>query len=464
MKILFASWECAPFFKLGGLGDVARSLPKALFSLGIDVRVVLPFYKVLKIFNQQKILVSELTIEYDRKPIKINVYQINFIDAPIPVYLLENHEFFDKPNGDTFFVFSLAVSTLIEKQILKWVPDIIHCNDHHTGFIPFFIKHKKLAVKSIFTIHNIFFQGTAPVQILDKLHIEHTACRLIQWEIEAKKINSLLEGVIHADIVTTVSPTYAKEILTEEYGYGLDDVLRGEEAKITGIQNGIDYDTKNPSTDKNITYHYSTDTFQAEKAKNKAYLQKTIGFAQEPNIPLIGFIGRFDARQKGLDIMHKMLRRIDLSGYQFIFLGSGNQEWEERFLWLSSFYPNNIYCKFSFDELFASEMYAASDFLLVPSKFEPCGLIQMIAMHYGTLPIARATGGLKDSITDGIDGYLFQNYSSEELEKRLLDAINIFQNDKTKHETMIRAAMQKDFSWTKSAKEYMKLYNKLLEK
>ena len=269
-----------------------------------------------------------------------------------------------------------------------------------------------------------------------------------------------------------MSPTYAKEIFTEEYGCGLDEIIRNEGQKISGILNGIDYDSRDPIKDKNINFHYGVEKPVAlypykihspaeGKWLNKKFLQDKLGFDISSEIPLIGFIGRFESKQKGLDIMHKMIRRINLEKYQFIILGQGEVEWEDQFLWLASFYKKNVSYISIFDKKIATQIYAGADFLLVPSKFEPCGLIQMIAMRYGTLPIARSTGGLKDSIIDGVDGFLFKKYSSFDLEIKIKKAVEIWKNDKNKINNMIFNAMKKDFTWDKSAKEYIKLYNKL---
>ena len=334
------------------------------------------------------------------------------------------------------------------------------------------IKHNNLKFKTLLTIHNLNHQGKYSIDVIKRTGMDHSKCRVIQWETKKKQINFLLEGIIHADLVNAVSPTYAKEIFTEEYGSGLDEIIRNEGQKISGILNGIDYDSRDPMKDKNINFHYglkSTDVNFSYKIHspiegkklNKAFLQEKLGFTVSDEIPLIGFIGRFESKQKGLDIMHKMIRRVNLQKFQFVILGQGEVEWEDQFLWLASFYKKNVSYISVFDKRIASQIYAGADFLLVPSKFEPCGLIQMIAMRYGTLPIARATGGLKDSIIDGVDGFLFKKYSSFDLEKKMKKAVEIWKHDKNKINEMIVNAMKKDFTWDKSAKEYIKLYNSL---
>lgn len=473
MRVLFAVWELAPFFQVGGLGDVARSLPKTLYSQDVDIRIVLPYYKALKLHRLRRKEIKTFSITYDKKKEKIILYQIHFLDSNLPVYIIKNKKYLDMPNKDIFPFFNLVIIDILEKNYLSWQPEIIHCNDNHGGLVPFIIKHKNLPYKTLLTIHNLTHQGKMSPGSIIKMGIDPRKCRVIRWEIKKRQINRLLEGIIHADLVNTVSPTYAKEILTEEYGAGLDEIIRNEKQKISGILNGIDYDSRCPLKDKNIIYHYNATEVKEDysykiysplegKKMNKKFLQEKLGLTVSEEIPLIGFIGRFDSKQKGIDLIHKMICRINLKKFQFVILGQGEVEWVERFNWLASFYEKNVAYISVFDSRLASQIYAGSDFLLVPSKYEPCGLIQMIAMRYGTISIARATGGLKDSIIDGKDGFLFKKYSSFELEKALKRAINIWKNHKNDYKNMIVNAMIKDFSWDKSAKEYIDLYKKLI--
>ena len=472
MKVLFAVWELVPFFQVGGLGDVAKSLPKNLHAQGVDVRVILPFYKALKLHRLQKKEVKKFNVIYDGKKEKVVIYQIHFLDKNIPIYIIKNEKWLDVPSKDTFAFYDLCVYEILKNNYLSWVPEIVHCHDHHAGLIPLLIRHNNLKFKTLLTIHNLNHQGKSSIDVIKRMGLNHSNCRVIQWETKKKQINFLLEGIIHADLVNAVSPTYAKEIFTEEYGSGLDEIIRNEGQKISGILNGIDYDSRDPLKDKSINYHYGVEKTNTNypykiyspiegKSLNKKFLQEKLGFVVSDRIPLIGFIGRFESKQKGLDIMHKMIRRVNLERFQFVILGQGEVEWEDQFLWLASFFKKNVSYISIFDKRIASQIYAGIDFLLVPSKFEPCGLIQMIAMRYGTLPIARATGGLKDSIGDGVDGFLFKKYSSFELEKTLKKAVEIWKNDKKRINNMIISAMKKDFSWDKSAKEYIKLYKKL---
>ena len=473
MKVLFTVWELAPFFHVGGLGDIARSLPKALYSSKVDIRVILPYYKALKLFKLKREKIKTFSIIYDKKKEKVTLYQIHFLDANLPVYIIQNKKYLNVPNNDIFPFFNLAIMEILEKNYLSWQPEIIHCNDNHEGLIPFLVKHKKLPYKTLLTIHNLTHQGKMSPDFIKKMGVDPGKCRVIRWEIKKRQINRLLEGIVHADLVNTVSPTYAKEILTEKYGAGIDELIRNERQKISGILNGLDYDTRCPQKDKNIIYHYNETEAKGDypykiyppfegKKMNKEFLQEKLGLTVSNETPLIGFIGRFDSKQKGIELIHKMIRRVNLKKFQFAILGEGEVEWVERFNWLARFYEKSVAYVSVFDDRLASQIYAAADFLLVPSKYEPCGLIQMIAMRYGTIPIARATGGLKDSIIDGVDGFLFEDYSSFDLEKKLKDAVEIWQNNKKKYQSMVLAAMTKDFSWNKSAKEYINLYKKLL--
>ncbi len=466
MKILFAVWELDPFIKVGGLGDVATSLPRALSNLGIDIRIVIPFYKALKLSRSRKKFIKQFTLKYAGKLEKVEVFQVTHPVSKIPVYLLKNSQYLDTPVfPDTFAFFDKSIVTMVADNHLSWIPEILHCNDLHTGLIPLLLKENKVSIKTMLTIHNLTFQGRTSLDILTKIGLEHNKCQVVQWEIESRQINFLLEGITHADIITTVSPTYAKEIMTEEYGAGLEEVLRAKEGRIFGVLNGIDDHRRETMRlphikDPNLlSQKYS---WEERKKLNKLHLQKKLGLTVDESIPLLAFIGRFDPKQKGIDILHKMLRTIDLSGYEFVILGVGNLEWEERFQWLDTFYPKNIACTFVFNDILAHQMYAASDFILIPSKFEPCGLIQMIAMCYGTLPIAHKTGGLIDSIKNGYNGFLFDNYSSESLRETVEKAVNIWRHEKKKYQEMEENALSTDFSWDKSAKEYLRLYEKMI--
>lgn len=476
MKILFVTWELDPLIKLGGLGDVARTLPASVLDLGHDIRTILPFYKAIRFGKTKKKNISIFEMDFVGKKEKVEIFQVLHPYNHVPVYLVRNKNYLDvAKNTDTFAFFCKAVVEAIMKEKLSFTPEIIHCNDYHTGLIPLLLKLNNLSTKTLLTIHNLAYQGRSGLDILEKLGVEKSNARLFKWEIKSKQVNFLVEGIIHADIINTVSPSYAKEILTEEYGAGVDDILRGKEGRLFGILNGIEVGLRSRHSNSFIAYPYLNNdiagttskhkkifSWQEGKKLNKILLQKRLKLTVNPNIPLSAFIGRFASSQKGLDILHRMLRRVNLNKMQFVILGTGDKDWEERFQWLSSFYPKSISTNFVFDEKLARLIYAGADFMLIPSKFEPCGLIQMVAMRYGTLPIAHKTGGLKDSIKDNVNGFLFDKYSSYSLEHTLNKAIGIKTGDKERFDKMMREAMSTDFSWIRSAREYVELYQKLL--
>ena len=475
MNVLFVVWENAPFFKIGGLGDIARSLPGALKTMDVDIRVIIPYYKVVKFGRNNKTKIGDYSFSYGGKNTKVEIWQALNPYTKVIGYFLKNKKYLDVVLPmETWGFFDKAVVELIKSKILNWTPDIVHVNDGHGGLIPLLIKQEKLAIKTMLTIHNLAHQGKVPVDIIKRMGIDPNLCKILQWEIKSRQINFLQEAIIHADIITTVSPTYAKEILTEEVGYGLHEILRGREGLIYGILNGIDIDWRHTARDPAVRFPYGPEEkridgkieyydWRVGKPLDKEFLQKKLGLKIGKDIPMLCFIGRLSEAQKGLDILHRMLRRVDQTKFQFVVLGTGEKEWEERFQWLSTFYPKYISCNFKFDDTLAHQIYAASDFIVIPSRYEPCGLIQMIAMLFGTIPIAHKTGGLKDSIKEGFNGFLFSAYSSEALEQKVIEAVTMWKNDRTTYETMVEHALTTDFSWKKNAKEYLTLYQKLLE-
>ncbi len=473
MKILFAVWEIAPFFKVGGLGDVARALPGALKELGIDIRVIIPYYNAVKFRRYRKHLTGKLYVEYAGRKEKVEIFQLLHPLNQFPVIFLKNKRYLDTVvSGDTFAFFDKTVVEIVARDTLDFYPDVIHCNDNHAGLIPLLVKEYGLKCKTLLTLHNLAHQGAGKTELFQKMGINFRKSSLVRWEIKTKQVNSLMEGIIHADAINAVSPTYAKEILTEEYGMGLEEVLRGKEARVFGILNGINLNQRyikkiHPmpfykADGRGAINNEDLEECISKKKIIKRHLQRSLGLKVNEKIPMFCFIGRLDPNQKGLDILHKMLRRLDLEKYQFVLLGSGNTDWEERFGWLSTFYPKNISCKFVFDEELAYRIYASADFIVVPSKYEPCGLIQMIAMSFGTIPVARKTGGLKDSVMDGVNGYLFEKYSSVALEHAIKKASGIYKNDFKRHKEMIRGVLVCDFTWKKSAEEYLRLYERLV--
>lgn len=473
-NVLFAVWEVEPFLKVGGLGEVARSLPRALHALGVDVRLIVPNYKALKTFGQRKTRVAVIRVPYGKQTLMVTVHKIRFLNADMPVYLVGNRQYLDRPITETFTVFSAAVVEAIQQNIFgAWKPDVIHCNDNHCGAIPLLVKARRLPIKTILTIHCISHQRRYPVAVAEKLRIPKEMLSLVRWETKKKQFNTMLEGIVNADWVNTVSPTYLKEIQTEECGAGLDEVMKKYRFKTSAILNGIDYVLKNPATNQELAVRYSAkmrdsvaDASVVEptegKILNKKALQIRLGLPVTASTPIIGYIGRLDEGQKGIELIHRMIVRKTLSDCQFVIMGQGNEGWEERFHTLQAFNPDHVAVITRYDDGLASLIYAGSDFLMIPSYFEPCCLIQMNAMRYGALPIARSTGGLTDTVIDGKNGFTFQESTSAALAASITTALKVKTTNSKRFSRMVTSAMQRDFSWKESAKKYLELYRKIL--
>ena len=388
MRVLFPVWELEPFIKVGGLGAVARSLPNALKQAGVDIRVVLPHYKATKMFHQRKQVLGTMYVLYGGKLIPITVSVISFLHTDIPVYLLANKHYFDKPIPETFAVFAGAVAQLVTSKLLQgWRPDVVHCNDNHCGLIPLLFNVQNIKIKTLLTIHCLSHQRKSPVVFATRLGIPIGKLRLSQWETKQKQLNFMTEGITHADMVTTVSPTYLKEIQTEELGVGLDDLGRENISKTTAILNGIDYTLHDPSTNVVLAKRYNLQSdLEQVKRVNKAYLQKKFGLPVKRDVTVIGFVGRLDVNQKGIDVLHRMISREEFDKCQFVIMGHGKESWEERFGTLATFLPNTVSVRTTYDEDLASLIYAGSDYVLIPSHFEPCCLIKY-AMGTGQSPL-----------------------------------------------------------------------------
>ena len=409
----------ASLAKVGGLGDVMGSLPKALKKNGVDAEVVIPRYEHISKKNFKLVCrLGRKTVVYAARKKGVKVFLIDnkkYLSRG-PVYFERTAFAGGKKEIDRFLFFSKAVFELIRCSFFK--PDIVHANDWHTGFL---VKLLKSSPKVVFTIHNLANQG---------------AWRGKNW---------MAEGIKSADFVTTVSPTYAKEILTKEYGEGLERFLkkRAGEKKLKGILNGIDY------------------SFWPSKKRDKIKFQEKLGLFKNKNAPIFGLVARLTS-QKGINLIVPLVRKlIKKYGAEFVFLGQGEEENEKTLLKLAEAYPKNVFTKIGFDEKLAREIYANCDFFLMPSLFEPSGLGQMISMRYGTIPVARATGGLKDSITDGKTGFLFKEKSPQALLGAMKRALGVFYQ-KRKLESMRQNCKKQDFGWNISAKAYKKIYQKLL--
>ncbi len=450
---------------------MAGSLPKALERLGVEIDVVVPKYGEIK--NTQLEKRREITIEFAQALEKVIVWQTELPNSNVKVILLENEHYLSTGEHqafagtvseiERFAFFSKAIVGLIthHPQLIT-PPDLLHLNDWHVSLVPL-LSEEACRLPSLLTIHNISYQGQAPLDLLQKLDLKTTSCRVLSWDAQNRDIDILMEGIIHADFVNTVSPTYAREIKTPEFGFGIEEVLKGKEGRVVGILNGLDYEVWNPETDKNINFQYSSSDFQLGKTKNKLFLQKQLGLEVKENMPLLAFIGRLEPKQKGLDILYEAMEQLlPEKSFQFVLLGTGNKEWEERFNNETMKQFSNFVFMARFDEKLAHQIYAGADIILVPSRFEPCGLPQMIAMRYGALPLVRKTGGLADSVRDSVNGFVFEEYSGEALTNKIKEAIEKVKNQKPKIK-MTKEAMQQDFSWDKSARDYLQLYKLILK-
>src|SRR3989338_1336879 len=479
MNVLLTAHEAAPFYKWGGLGDFTGSLPKALNKIGLDVRVVIPFYQIVREdFNKNKFgvkeeKIGEFSIHFGQGRKHIGIYNSYFPKTNIPVYFLSNKPFlsYSGPRGrnkkiDQFAFFDLAVSHFIPWLVTneKWKPQIIHCNDWHTALVPLILQKKlNISVPTLLTIHNLRHQGRGSLKVLDLLDIKDEDVKTLRRGNPVTEINVLGEGIMHATRVSTVSPTYAKEIFENNDGnpirYFLDrrEKDRGKKDKIIGILNGIDYEEWNPKVDKFIFHQYDQENFEDGKKNNKEDLLKSLVLEY---VPTFCFIGRM-ANQKGIDLLIKAVKKIENFDFNLIILGSGRPSIEKAVVKFASLYPTKVRAQIVYDEVMAHKLYAGCDFIIIPSHYEPCGLIQMIAMKYATLPVVSRTGGLKDSVSNGKNGFLFKKNSIFSLIKAIKKTLSMFKNKKH-FKNMLMNAIKTDFSWDKSAILYKKLYEDMI--
>lgn len=470
LKVLFVAAELTPLAKVGGLADVIGALPKVLNQLNVDVRIVIPKYSIIDSKKYKPQLIKRgIKIKFDNRQETFDLYQTILPHSSVIIYLIDQKKYlghggvYPSPDASSsgtaseahrFIFFSLAVLNIFKP--LHWQPDILHCHDWHVGLVPALIKLFKLKISTLLTIHNLAYQGVYQKKVVAKLLNNKFNLNNLTSPRTKPVINCLEQGILHADLINTVSPTYAKEILTKEFGCGLEKDLQIKKSKLSGILNGLDLDHFNPWTDPDIKYNYSPDDLTG-KFKNKKVLQKVCSFKNK-NLPIIGLVSRL-AEQKGFDLIIKIVENLLKHPCQIVLLGTGDHYYEKFFKKLAKKYKN-LNAKIGFDAKFAQQIYAGSDLFLMPSRFEPCGLGQMIAMSYGTLPIVRATGGLKDTVKHLRNGFVFKKYNKEELLKSCLIAIKNFRQ-KNKHLQMVKNAMSQNFSWDKSARKYIKLYNKL---
>ncbi|AHB40495.1 MAG: Glycogen synthase [candidate division WWE3 bacterium GW2011_GWE2_43_18] len=465
MKVLLAASEVAPIIKIGGLGDVIGALPKALEKISVNVDVIAPFFPSAKTEGLQLYKSFDLHVPFANKNNVVEVFKTKLPNSNVDLYLLKNEEYF-VAGGSSFFANNITETQMFaffDKAVVEYVKSslntygIVHCNDWHTGLVTTMLKDElgNERPRTLFTIHNLNYQGIGGPALLRDTGIVPGEHPLIDWDLADGDLNMMQQGVTSSDYINTVSPSYAKEILTREFGSGFDDILRSREGRLSGILNGIDYSAQPRGYDINSAE-------EGKKRAKKVLLERLKIAPEYKDTPVFSFIGRIDAFQKGLDILFEGLRELLKQDAVFILLGTGDKNWEKKLTELSQdkTISDKFSCNITFDIELANLMYAGSDFLVVPSKYEPCGLIQMIAMWYGTLPIVHDVGGLKDTVKNGETGFVFNRYSSQALLTSMKEALSVYRTEKM--QKMIPASMKKDFGWEQSAVEYKKLYERIL--
>ncbi len=494
MKVLLPASEVAPIIKFGGLGDVVGALPKALEKIDVNVDVIVPYFSTAKTQGLKVYKSFDMEVAFDNASHLVSVYATKLPGSYVDVYLLKNSKYFDEPprkahipETEKFVFFSRCVVDFIKSKFNTY--DLIHCNDWHTGMITHLLEEElgEERPATLFTIHNLFYQGEGAENLVEKAGIAGGAHQLIDFDIKDSTLNLMFQGITSSDYISTVSPSYAREVLTAEYGGNFAETLQAREDRLVGILNGIDY-TYFPRKFSHLNVQkYEAHDARFRRGTTKAQLKKDLKIElglKQGDQPLFSFVSRLDPGQKGLDILYESVSTIVNNGGQFVLVGTGDRVWEEKFRALENdakfkaplaLAPrlakapvgacaweakDNVSAKIVFDTKLANDVYQASDFSLIPSKYEPCGLTQMIAMWYGTLPIVREVGGLKDTVKHRQNGFVFKNYSSEDLDKAILEALKVYGTEKQSQ--MVEKAMACDFSWDKSAKIYKELYEKIL--
>lgn len=471
MKVLFVGGEASPFSKTGGLGDVLGSLPKALVKSGVDARVVLPKHKSTKDkFHDQLESVTNYYVKVGYKEEYAGIETL--IYEGVRFYFIDNEYYFGYrdtlyghyDDGERYGFFNDAVLRMLGE--IDFYPDVLHCNDWQTGLIPLMLNQnykqndKYKNIKTILTIHNIAYQGVFSKELMEYLNLEYVNDLEFDYSL-----NFLKTGIQTADFVTTVSETYAEEILYDYYAFRMNSVLESRKEDLYGIINGIDYDSFNPKTDDKIVYNFSLRNYLKGKSENKQHLRNFFSM-EENELPVLGMVSRL-TEAKGFDIIKIIIEDlIKENKLQMVLLGSGDKDIEDYYQGLKEVYPNNVGVYIGYNDEMARKIYAGSDLFLMPSRFEPCGLAQLISLKYGTLPVVRKTGGLKDTInpynkyTGEGNGFGFENYDAGDLLHALNEALEAYY-DKPAWKTLVKRAMNEDFSWEQSAKKYVDLYKKL---
>ncbi|XMB72413.1 glycogen synthase GlgA [Mycoplasmatota bacterium WC30] len=474
INILHVSAECTPFVKIGGLADVVGSLPSEIKRLrGTDVRVFLPFYKAIpNKYKKKTIDVLNFTITLgEEKDVYVGVKTLK--KANIQYYFIDNELFFGlrenvygyADESKRFAYFQKAVLESIPK--IGFIPDIVHVHDWHTGMIPFLLKtnYLNLEAKTVLTVHNLAYQGIFPLEDFKLFNIKYNS----KLEFEGF-LNFLKAGIVSADLVTTVSETYASEILTDYFGYGLQNLLKKKGKNLRGILNGIDYNEFSPESDKLISFNYGLDNIVEGKLENKKALFKELKVNFELDKPVLAIISRL-VSQKGIDLIKRVFdEMLEMDDFYFIVLGSGSKEYEEYFENLEKRYPKKVKAYIGYSNKIAHMIYSGADMFLMPSKFEPCGLGQIIALKYGTIPIVRETGGLVDTVVPyneyekAGNGFSFTNFNAHDMMHVIRYAMHLFYHNPESWNILMKHAMESDFSWAQSARTYRKVYKNLLKK
>ncbi|MCP4426722.1 MAG: glycogen synthase [Chloroflexi bacterium] len=472
MKILFLSAEVAPFAKTGGLGDIGGSLPKALKAMGHDVRVVMPAYQNIESgYPGVEPIPVRLDVPTNFGDIPAGVFQGQLPDSEVPIYFIAEWHLFNRPKlygyWDDPYRFAFFSRAALELAVaLDWQPDVVHAHDWHTAPAIAWLatagqSHPFLNnIPTVFTIHNLAHQGKVSWDVFDYLGIQTHSLH----EEAYGEVNFMARAIYHATLINTVSPTYAREITTPDGGAGMDRLLRHRQFSLHGILNGLDYGVWNPATDPRLAVNYDMDEMDGRlengRRQNRRILQEKANLPQRDDIPLVAMITRLDW-QKGLDITGRVIHQL-MNGFageaQFILLGTGEHEYEQMFAHLAGYHRGKMTAFLDYNAGFAPTIYAGSDIFLMPSLFEPCGLGQMISMRYGSVPVARATGGLADTVQDGITGFTFDHYSAEAFGHALQRAIYFYNTDKEYWRTIQRNGMTANFSWQRSAQGYVQLY------
>lgn len=473
MKVLYVTSEAAPFAKSGGLGDVAGSLPKVLKQKGVDIRVIMPLYRnIHESYKEKMEVIGNFEVEMNWRHQKSEISRLALND--VVYYFVGNNYYFDRDGlygyydeAERYLFFSKAVLDFVPK--FDFWPDIIHCNDWQSAIIPFLLEKQYRThyrqIKTILSIHNIKYQGVyGEDTIMDILGLKKED---LTSDIEFKgDTNMMKAGIYNADWVTTVSPTYARELEYEYYGEGLEGVIKSNKLKITGILNGIDYNTNNPQTDTNLYVNYTKSI--KKKNENKRKFMSELDLKYDEDKPLVGIVSRLD-ELKGIDLITGVIYEIMKLGINLVVLGTGDKKYEDVFRHIHNSFPDTVSVNIKFDSAIASKIYAASDIILMPSRVEPCGLTQIIALKYGAVPLVRRTGGLNDTITkfDVItgegNGFVFNSYNAHEMLSELNRAVCLFRKNRDSWNKLVANTFKSKFDWSLSANQYIKIYDKLIK-